>query len=133
MIHEYEKQVLYILHQKKPECACNLTCQSLAFFFFLHMYSYLCKSVCVYLCLSGCSMCHASDLHHSLCLFPESLQWALVSDEEAYANTYSHCWSFCYDHRFDYDGTVSSGLFTWSGDVLLHRLELFCFTNYDSS
>lgn len=69
----------------------------------------------------GHSECHTSDLHHSICMLPQTLPRPLVSEWKPDALHLDFNWSVCHDHRFDHDRPRPSRLFAWSGAVLLCR------------
>lgn len=67
----------------------------------------------------GRSERHASDLHHSICLLPQTVPWTVVSGwkpDTVYPDFNRHG---CHDHWFDHDWAGPTRLFPWSGNVLL--------------
>lgn len=91
----------------------------------IHVYTWLkClrKNCChLIIWLSGCSECHSVDLHHPVCLLPQALPWPLVPGWKPVCFHVDNNWVLCHDHWTDPDWSLSPGLLTWGGDVLLCR------------
>lgn len=69
----------------------------------------------------GHTVCHTSDLHHSICLLPQTLHRPLVPGWKLDTLNPDTDWTLCHDHRFDHEWPLPSRLFTRCGDVLLCR------------
>lgn len=69
----------------------------------------------------GCSERHATDLHHSISVHPQTLPWPLVPRWKPVRLRLDNTWRVRHGHWVDHDGPLPSRLFTRRGDVLLCR------------
>lgn len=75
------------------------------------------------LCHPGRPECHSSNLHHPVCVLPQTFTGPLVPGWKSDSHRADINRPVCHDHWSDHDRPLSSRLHTWCGDVLLCRCQ----------